>query len=220
MNRFVGNCVLGCVLASFAIVGGATMCRVQELATGRIRVSGTLSSPPGAPVMLTARLPSDFGLSERERREEWPALNEEHIEEVSLSESTFRVEFPPLMYCVQRWTWAPRPPPPARLVLRFSDAPGEDYVVWNVGEQLGYVVRDAEGASKPKDEAAWRLRIGSYGPAPREGDVNVWSLSMELARQTGQRASGAAPATPPATGFWSRCSVRSKHETASLTQCP
>jgi hypothetical protein len=132
---------------------------------------------------LQVRLPRGYGLTAAERRAGLPPLNAEHTQELTLDGSTFEVVFPPVQYCVERALWQPMPPPPAWFVLRFSDAPDEEYLVWDDRQTLGYVVRDARGVERPKGRARWTVRLRGSVPRSDEGQEDLWLLELDLVPQ-------------------------------------
>ena len=167
----------------------------QSLMRARVGIAG--ESTIGQRVTLTASLPSGYGLTLSERRAGSPALNPAHERHASLSER-FTVEFPRASYCVTRFVWTPPPPPPAAFVLRFSDAPAEEYYVWSRAGQSGYHVRVA-GIEMPHELAAWKLDLGPFervseeptggdGPPASAAEQSLrsplWLLRVRFERQS------------------------------------
>lgn len=184
-----GRTVIGFFLFSLACgLGGQ-----QVLANARLDVSGKLATPGGPSVTLVVTLPGDYGLTPRERSEEWPPLNKTSERTVTLHDSGFQLSFPSLLYCTHTWVWQSElPAPPAWLILRFSDAPDEEYHVWSRGRSVAYVVVDMQGVKKPNDEALWGLQIGALSRTGTNRDA-TWLLKLEITRQRPARAGTEGP---------------------------
>jgi hypothetical protein len=178
-SRRVGYLIIGATVA--AISAPVMLCPVQELPRARIGLTGQLDSPVEHPVTLTAQLPGGYGLSASERRRGLPELIERHQAEVVLDGSAFQLRLPAASYCIHRFWWQETPPPPVWVTLRFSDAPGEEYVVWATPRGSFYFVRDAIGAEQSKNWASWRLHLGDYRRDPDAAD-RVWLLDVRLER--------------------------------------
>jgi hypothetical protein len=166
----------------------------QALPTARIGLSGKLLSQLDHPVTLVVRLPPGYGLTAWERRTGWEPLNDESRVEVPLGDSPFVARLPPVKYCTQMWLWQRvAPAPPARFVLHFSDAPGEEYVIWG----SLYIVLDAEHHEIRQDIAGWRLEIGPLRYRGGLGRDALWLLDVSLisqrVRATAEASCGAAP---------------------------
>jgi hypothetical protein len=178
-SKRVGYLIIGGTIA--ALSAPVLLCPVQQLPRARIGLTGQLDSRVDHPVKLTAQLPRGYGLSASERREGLPELNEQHRAEVVLDGSAFEVRLPAASYCIHRFWWQETPPPPVWLTLRFSDAPGEEYVVWATQRDSAYIVRDTDGAERSKTRASWRLHLGNYRRDPDATD-RVWLLDVRLER--------------------------------------
>jgi hypothetical protein len=151
-------------------------------------------------VTVTVALPRHYGLTAQERRAGMAPLNEERSREVVLRDGHFEVSFPPVSYCTRMWTWEiddPPPPPPVWLVLSFSDAPDERYVIFNARDGLDYIVGGPNGEKWSKDQVSWRLAVGGFGRRG-EGRDAPWVLDLELVPQARQEADSAtrAPSKP------------------------
>ena len=155
---------------------------VQSLPTARVGVSGRLAASPDHPVRLVMALPPGYGLTPDERRHKLPALNAEHQVEVSLEDSQFVVEMPPVKYCAHYRLWQSTPPPPAWFILRFSDAPQEEYVLWHSGGQSGYLVHGPD-REIPSELASWRIEPGEFRLAGGDGPDAMWLLDLVLKPQ-------------------------------------
>jgi hypothetical protein len=178
MNRFAGNCVLAVVFACMALCAVCAVSVDQGLPKGRIRILGSLVSTPPEAVTLTARLPRGYGLTASEARDGWEALNPDHVVETVMEGPSFELDFPPVRYCVTKVVWRPWPPPPAAFILRFSDAPGEEYWVWGAGTKLEYVVLGANRVPMRKEDARWWLRLREYGPARDDQRLGVFRMDL------------------------------------------
>jgi hypothetical protein len=145
-----------------------------------VGVAGTLVSQPDHPVTLAVTLPSGYGLTAEEKKEGAPALNGERRAEVALQGSTFVAEMPPVLYCTHRFSWRPVPPPPAWFILRFSDAPDEQYVVWRSGRRAGVYVSTPDGVEVRSDMVSWNVEPGEFRFLGREGVETRWLLDVRL----------------------------------------
>ena len=173
--------VSGACLA--ALLGLAIVLPVQSLPSAQITVVGKVRGRASHPVTVAVRLPGGYGLTASERRDGWAALNAEGQVDVALDGSGFAAEMPRARYCITKWMWQETPPPPAWFVLRFSDAPGEEYVVWSFGGRSGYVVRGLEGAEVPGGSAAWRIDVGRLRRREGGDRRDRWLLDLTLERQ-------------------------------------
>ena len=154
----------------------------QQLAWARLGIAGSLESPLGGPVTVTAPLPSGYGLTPREQREDWPALNHVNEQHAALS-GRFTLELPRIYYCVFRFVWRPLPPPPAGFIVRFSDAPAEEYSLWSDRGRSGYVVRSS-GIEVPREQATWRLDLGPFERVADEPKrPPLWLLRVRFEHQ-------------------------------------
>src|SRR5262245_14692367 len=148
-----------------------------------------LATPSEQLVQLTVELPEDYGLTPEERRQDWPALNHTKEQTFTLEREALPVRFPPAYYCAHYFRWNGPPPPPARFVLRFSDAPDETYLVWGRPNGSRYLVENRNGAVT-QDEARWALRIS---PLTREGvDSDApWTVDVDVFPQAPVRRAAA-----------------------------
>ena len=157
-SRVFGRLILGAMGAGLALA--VVSFPIQALPRARVGIAGYVEGEAPARVTLTASLPPGYGLTSSEERAGWPALNQAGDLRVPLRDH-FTAAFPPAHYCVTRPLWMPLPAPPASFVLRFSDAPSEEYRVWSSGRRSGYVVL-ADGVEVPPEMAAWKLDLGSF----------------------------------------------------------
>lgn len=176
--------IVNLVIAFLSLVCCLIVVPTQALPTVKLGLSGKLLVPPDQPVTLALSLPRAYGLTAWERRAGLEPLNHESPVEVTLGDSPFVVELPRVTYCTRMWLWQGVPPaPPVMLMLRFSDAPEEAYVIW--GSQ--YDVLDADHHTIRQDIAGWKLEIGQLryqgglgrnalwtpGPEPRSPEFDV-----------------------------------------------
>jgi hypothetical protein len=98
------------------------------------------------------------------------------------------------------WSGFPAPPPPARFEIRFSDSPGQTYVVWSNGTDADYRVTDTAGEEVPRQLAAWRIDVGRLERASAR--AHAWRLELGL------RQSNTAPATPESARHALRAHLR------------
>lgn len=176
----LGRVILGLIAAYGALtILGAFY--VQQLVRVRVGIAGESAS--AGRVTLTASLPPGYGLLRSEQRAGWEPLNPAYEQRVPLGER-FAVEFPRVSYCTSRFLWMEPPPPPAGFVLRFSDAPAEEYHVWGRGDRSGYVVL-ADGIEVPPELAAWKLDLGSFERvSERQGaQPPLWLLRVRFEHQ-------------------------------------
>jgi hypothetical protein len=93
------------------------------------------------------------------------------------------VTLPRIYYCTTQPRAWPVPPPPAASVLRFADAPDEEYVVWRSHNRADYAV-ERRGERVSKDLAGWSLQIGAFERSPDEtGQPPLWRLAIRAVRQ-------------------------------------
>jgi hypothetical protein len=182
-------------LSVYAVLAGVGAMLVQSLAAARVGIVGTLDSPPGQAVTLSVSLPSGYGLIPSEQRAGLPALNHLGEQEVTLREP-FTLTFPRTYYCTHRLRWASTPPPPVLFVLRFSDAPDEEYVLYrNRAGEPRYLVR-WQGNVVPPEQAAWRFRFGPFEHGPDDADhVPLWLLHVHFVRQSPASSGDSQPAS-------------------------
>jgi hypothetical protein len=157
---------------------------IQALPSARLGLVGSLDELMDHSVTLTASLPHNYGLTPSEIRGGFPALNEKPNElKVALGES-FTLRFPDrVVYCTTHFIWQPDPPPPARFVLRFSDSPDEEYVIYGPGDNNYFV--QANGGVIPPETASWRLRLGPFTRGPDEAGLpKLWLLRVRFTRQS------------------------------------
>ena len=179
--RRLGWLTMGALFVAL-VVGSAS--HVQSLPRARLGIAGSVDALPTREVTVRASLPRSYGLTPVERLAGWPALNTAREQEAVLAER-FTMEFPRVSYCVTQWAWKPMPPPPVLYVLHFSDAPGEDYVLWrDHGGQPTYFVRRG-GVEVPPEAAAWHLQLGTLERGPEDNErVPLWSLPVRFSRQS------------------------------------
>ena len=183
-SRKIGYVIIGATLGCLGLAATG----IQELPRARIGLSGRVEGPVGSPVTVDVRRPDGYGLSAAERRAGWPELNERHSGEVVLDGGPFLVEFPPARYCVHRFLFQSTPPPPASFLLRFSDAPGEEYVVWANEGGSDYRVRDSSGNQLEKTDARWTLDLGSFRSENPGKDDTLWLLDVTFERRESEGA--------------------------------
>ena len=187
--RAVRVCSRILLVLAFGLVGvfGLVMITpMQALQTARITVVGKVRAPISRPVGVAVRFPAGYGLSSSERHAGWAPLNDERQVTVELEGADFTAEMPPVLYCTHMWVWQGTPPPPPPwLVLRFSDAPSEEYVVWSAGDRSGYFVRGLEGNEVPESLGAWRIRAGRLRRQAGDGQ-NRWLLDLDVERRSSE----------------------------------
>jgi hypothetical protein len=185
--------VLIVVLGFGLPVSCVALAPLQSLRRVRLGVTGGLDAPLSKPVTMTVATPGSYGLTLAEVKSGLPPLNDPSQVQVALG-NIFEAELPgKITFCTtQPLAWALAagvPPPPARLKLRFSDAPNEEYWISGSGPD-DYTVLLYDEAVVPHEAASWKLKLG---PIARRGSdeagVPVWVLRIHLTRQT--------PAEPP-----------------------
>jgi hypothetical protein len=178
------------VIAFLSLVCCLIVVPTQALPTVKLGLSGKLLVPPDQPVTLALSLPRTYGLTAWERRAGLEPLNDESPVEVTLGDSPFVVELPRVTYCTRMWLWQRVPPaPPVRLMLRFSDAPEEEYVIWG----SRYVVLDADHHTIRQDIAGWKLEIGQLRYQGGLGRNALWLLDLNLAPQSSTSRANLSP---------------------------
>jgi len=193
--RRTGRVIIGAVLLAFCAMCGLGATTIQGLPRARIGIVGSvdpsmLTVGTGQPPTLMASLPGGYGLTPSEVRQGLPALNKVGGQEAVLS-GPITVAFPPTSYCVTHFIWQPTPPPPALFILRFSDAPAEEYMVW----RTGYFVR-RNGIHVPNEQATWRLQVGAFDHDPRDEErPPLWLLHVQFIRQSPARSGDSQPAS-------------------------
>lgn len=138
---------------------------------------------------MAVRPAAGYGLTPSERASGLPPLNEDAQVDAVWGPSGFSAPLPPLRYCTHFYLWQDGPPaPPALFLLRFSDAPSEEYVVLGRSNRVVYFVRDLDGGDVPRELATWKLGVGRMR---RDGDAargKDWVLEFEVERQGGDVA--------------------------------
>jgi hypothetical protein len=176
------------VVGPFVLVGScaalAEVVPVQAVIKAPLGLSVRLATRSDQAVKLTIELPKDYGLTPQERREGWEPLNHANEQIVVLGTEPTSVVFPPTNYCAYYFRWNGPPPPPARFVLRFSDAPDERYLVWGGRKGSAYLVTDGKERI-PDDAARWALRIS---PLTRDGAdrSSPWTVDVDVFPQAPQ----------------------------------
>jgi|SRR5262245_23157615 len=165
-------------------------CAAPGSALGHLGFSGAVSEPnSAAPLTIAITLPRDYGLGGLDRAFGKPEDygHKDHTVTTAVSEGTFTVEFPPVVYHVTFWLLPPlgaypkRPPAPVYYVS-FSDAPEEVYLVGMKGEEFDYRVFDrASRQARPKTAAAWSIVDGKYLLVDSAGK-KVWHLRITITK--------------------------------------
>ncbi len=179
MRRNARDVMLTIGILLLLILVGMVVMPTQALPTARITVVGHVVSPLSRPASVSVRSSAGYGLTSSEMRAGWSPLNAAKTVEAPITGAGFTAELPPLRYCVTRWMWQRMPPPPVAFVLRFSDAPEEQYLVSRSRSGLRCVVLGPDGREIRREAATWRIDVMELTPR-RGGAPNRWILDVRL----------------------------------------
>lgn len=175
-------------------------CAAPGSSIGRIAFSGHVTSAPDK-LALEVTLPKHYGLGGLDLVLNAPEDfgRRDQTIRIDVQEGSFSHEFKPLVYHITFWLLPPsgafpRHPPAPVYVVRFSDAPGEVYLIGMDGGDFRYEVYARDTRKKMKHEdATWLLHDGDY-VSVESGDKDVWHLKIHAQPGKAREGDGPRPA--------------------------